>query len=167
MRQLYENIHRWQRVDRIKNTVTLWLGWETSFKSRGLMIDSMDWAIRKGEITLWSLELLREMQGFQYVTRRRAEGIDHDDRLFAAMIAYRVHLENPLASTGFPPFVAEPALTGPPPAPEVPLPARNVDREVWHEVDEELRTAGTGRKRCSQGCRSAWSCHGVKAATGW
>jgi hypothetical protein len=144
-RGFYQHVYVFTRPDKWKNSVTSWLGWETTLRTRGLLIDSMDWAIRNGGIVLRSLECIREAQAFRYVTRRRAEGIEFDDRIFAAMIAYRVHLETPLESSGLPPLYRPPAEPGRIAPKEETTPGDPFSRRVWNDVDDEIATMGEHR----------------------
>jgi len=138
----YPKIYIWTRVDKVRQTMTNFYGWETSFRTRPLLINSMANALLERAIRIRDAETILEMMKFQYVDGRRAEGLKHDDRVIAMMIAYRTHLEYPLEKTGLPPRVKfttdVPVVTGPPPPP------RGLDREAWEETDQALKEMARG-----------------------
>lgn len=138
-RCFYQRIYVYTRVDKLRNVLTNFLGWETNTRTRGLLFDSMHYAISQHDIMIWDYEVIRELRGMRYVDARRAEGMGHDDRAIAAMIAYRVHWEMPLLETGVPPRVGvshEKKVQ--PEEPE--LPDHNLSRQVWIETDQTLRS---------------------------
>lgn len=142
----YPRIYIWQRVDRIHHTVSNFYGWETTLRSRPLLIDSMNLAISERSILLVDPETIREHMEFNWLDERRAEGsAGHDDRCLSMLIAYRVHLELPMLSTGIPPrlrFAADPV----PIDPDAGLPKGNLNREAWKEADQALAQMGNPRQ---------------------
>lgn len=142
----YPRIYVYTRQDKIRNTITNFLGWETTYRTRGLLLDSMHWAISNHEIMVWDIGTIKELREMRYVDARRAEGLHYDDRAFATMIAYRCHLEMPMEATGMPPRLRIP------PDPKIdddlpPLPEEPLAREIWQETDQILRTMVTSRQR--------------------
>lgn len=141
----YRNFYIWQRLDRIKNTMTNYYGWMTTFATRPLLFDGMHFALSHGEIMIWDPETCFELMGCRYISNERAEGEDHDDRAFSAMISWRVHLETPMPDTGQLPRLAY--MHGLDKAPVVERDdshLSNVDRQVWDAVDQERQ--GSGRQ---------------------
>lgn len=131
----YYNLYQWQRLDRVKNTTTNFLGWMTTHYTRPLLFDALHYALTHGDVMIWDPATVWELIGCRYIDNTRPEGEDHDDLAFATMIAWRVHLETPLAD-GQLPRVAR----GEPKKPEVDeSPLRNMEREVWAETDAALR----------------------------
>lgn len=137
---MFPRIYVWQRVDKVRHGITNFYGWETSYRTRPLLIDSFNFALNEGELLLRDPDTIQEGLNFQYVTQTRAEGSGgHDDRIMAMMIAYRVHLEWPMPDTGVPPRVRleqRPAVDeGPPVA------AGSMNKEAWEDADETLKRA--------------------------
>lgn len=85
----YNNIYRWKHLDKLKNTLTNYLGWETNWKSKEAIIAKMNEAIIERSLTLRSKLLIDEMLDFAYdddeATRARGQGTK-DDRVMAMMI---------------------------------------------------------------------------------
>lgn len=140
----YRNFYIWQRLDRIKNTMTNYYGWMTTFATRPLLFDGMHFALSHGEIMIWDPETCFELMGCRYISNERAEGEDHDDRAFSAMIAWRVHLETPMPDTGQLPRLAYMHGLDKKPEPEPDYHLRNVEKQVWDAIDEERK--GSGRQ---------------------
>lgn len=147
----YPRIYVWQRVDRVRGGNTNFYGWETSYRTRPLLIDTFCFALNDDEVFIWDTETNVELQRFQWLGRAEASG-GHDDRAMAAMIAYRVHLEMPLLSTGAPPRVkfTDSATAKASMIDEAARQARmaNVNHQVWEEVDDEI-------DRLKQGARGS------------
>jgi len=132
----YRNFYIWQRLDRIKNTMTNYYGWMTTYATRPLLFDGMHFALSHHEIMIWDPETCFELMGCRYISNERAEGEDHDDRAFSAMIAWRVHLETPMPDTGQLPRLAYLAAT-PEKPPDRDVRLSNVDKQVWDAIDAE------------------------------
>lgn len=130
----YPRIYVWTRVDKIRHQNTNFYGWETSWKSRPLLIDSLRFALQERLVYVCDPDTIQELTEFQYFDGRRAEGINHDDRAMAAMIAWRVHLEMPLDGTGQRPRQQEPE----PEAPEVVTWPNAMTKEAWDAVDQDV-----------------------------
>jgi hypothetical protein len=145
-RNFYPKVYVYQRVDKIRNTLTNFLGWETTFRTRGLLLDSMHWALTNHEIMIWHCGTIQELREMRYVDPRKAEGLEHDDLAMAAMIAYRCHLEMPQVATGMPPRIRIPteAKKGPD---LPPMPDHGPSREIWKETDDVLRAMVHTRRR--------------------
>lgn len=89
----YPRLYIWVRHDKVRNMVTNFYGWETSARTRPLLINSLANALLERSIRILDPATIVELMEFQYVDgTRRAEGLKHDDRSIALMIAYRVHL---------------------------------------------------------------------------
>jgi hypothetical protein len=148
----YLQLYVWQRVDRVRHTITNWYGWETNHRTRPLMIDTFAHAINEGDVKLWDLETINEALAFQYVDGRPQGQGKHDDLIMAMMIAFRVHLEMPMVATGLPPRVKYGDVGSPAAAAEAlpPLPT-GFSREAWKETDEELqRMKGEGKSTANE-----------------
>jgi hypothetical protein len=136
----YEALYVWTREDKIRRTVSNFYGWETSYKTKQWLIDTMAHAVNEDEILVFDPLTIQELIEFQYFDGKRAEGSGvHDDRAMAAMIAYRIHVESPLqANDGMPPKVKhEEAAQAQ--ADEVPMPAGSMNKDAWTEADEVLQ----------------------------
>ena len=137
----YRNFYIWQRLDRIKNTMTNYYGWMTTFATRPLLFDGMHFALSHREIMIWDPETCFELMGCRYISNERAEGEDHDDRAFSAMISWRVHLETPMPDTGQLPRLAYMHAVEPKKE-EHEYRLSNVDKQVWDAVDQERLGSG-------------------------
>jgi len=135
----YPNFYIWQRTDRIKNTMTNYYGWMTTFATRPLLFDAMHFALVHGDLMIWDPETCFEMMGTRYISPEYAEGEEHDDRVMAAMIAWRVHLETPLPSTGMLPRLQYTIGKGGDLVPEPPKgEATGMHKEIWDDTDRVL-----------------------------
>jgi hypothetical protein len=145
-RNFYGRVYVYQRVDKIRNQLTNFLGWETTFRTRGLLLDSMHWALGQHAIMIWDLPTITELKQMRYVDPRKAEGMVHDDLAMAAMIAYRAHLEMPMIDTGMPPRIRVPVEKK---APDElpPMPKSGISRVAWTETDKVLRTMRHSRRK--------------------
>lgn len=142
--QMYPRLYQWQRVDKIQGALSNYLGWETNGRTKALLIDSMQSGLIDADLMIWDLLTLKELSEFQWIERGKAGGINYDDRAMAMLIAYRVHLETPMVSTGLPPKVsfpeekkgeeADPAITG----------TSNVSKQVWADVEKDIAGMGKG-----------------------
>ena len=139
----YQRIYQWTRIDRVRQIMSNYYGWETSMRTRPLLINGLANALIEKTILMVDLPTITEAMEFQD-TGKRYEGLKRDDLIMAFMIAYRVHLEYPLDSTGIPPHIRYPdehgeaVHSGPPP------PSRAFDREVWEETDKALKEMERG-----------------------
>lgn len=88
----YPRLYIWVRIDKVRNTSTNYYGWDTSPRTRPLLVNGFANALIEKSILLVDPETILECMEFQYIDGRRAEGRKHDDRVFGIMIAYRVHL---------------------------------------------------------------------------
>lgn len=136
----YQRWYVWQRVDRAGMAFSKYLGWETNLRTRGLLFDSMHWALTNDEVTFHDLPTLEDMLECSYNERNQPEGAVHDDLTMAALIAYRVHLEMPLLSTGLPPRVVLPQDAPTVEAPPAPMGGAPGSRDVWDAIDHEIAT---------------------------
>lgn len=137
----YPRIYVWQRVDKVRHGMTNFYGWETSHRTRPLLIDTFNQAITESEVHLRDPDTIMEFLQFQYLDRTHAAGLDHDDRAMAMMIAYRVHIEMPMPGTGMPPRVRweGPAVKN---SPTIPIPQGSMNQTAWKGVDEDLAQMG-------------------------
>ena len=142
----YPRYYVWQRVDRIRNTFTNYLGWWTTWTTRPLLIDTFAHALTEREIVIYHPETVSELLRFQWVSQQRAEGLGHDDLCMSSMIAYRAHLEMPLLSTGVPPRIKWADAEAPPMVQSGP-PLNNVSREAWEEADQAVEDMAHGHDR--------------------
>ena len=148
--QMYPRLYMWQRVDRVRNNLSSYIGWETTWRSKGLLVDTMAWALTENAIWIPDVEMLRELMEFQYVERQRVSGEDGgDDRAMAVMIALRVHVETAMKNTGTPP-----RLKLPEEKPEVVeryleqyergigVAAGRAAKEIWDDADRIMASSG-------------------------
>lgn len=141
--QFYPRWYFWQRVDKATNAMSRYLGWETSFRNRQLMIDTMRWALINDAVAILDPGVIREMLEFEYLPGddTHAEGRVHDDRAMALMIAYRVHVETPMPGTGLPPQLKLPQEDLPEARSVVPVTSTEaMHAEVWDETDQTLKS---------------------------
>jgi hypothetical protein len=82
----YPNLHRWVAWDRNTSRSTTF-GWETTWKSKEIMMGLTDWILRCRKVQLRSPWLVEELLAFQQVGPDDYEGVKGDDRIFAFMIA--------------------------------------------------------------------------------
>lgn len=83
----YPRLHRLVPFDRYKSGSDTW-GWETSWKSKMVMVGLADWLLRGARVTIRSPRLCEELMFFQQVAPEHYEGARGDDRVMAAMIAW-------------------------------------------------------------------------------
>lgn len=86
----YPKVYRWRRPDKYKNRFTWFFGWETHHKNREDLISRFRSFMVDDSLEIKSSRLLSECQSFikeDDVDRFEAAGGEHDDVLFAAMIA--------------------------------------------------------------------------------
>lgn len=134
----YPRLYVYTRTDKLKGTVSNFLGWETNHRTRTLMIDTLHWALVNRTVLIRSPECIREAMEFQRI-HDRPQGLDHDDRIMAFMIAYRAHIESPMLSTGLPPMIHPPEDAVPP----TDLTTKKalepgLGAAVWEEVERDL-----------------------------
>jgi hypothetical protein len=147
----YERPYVWTRIDKIHRTVTDWYGWFTTYKSKQYLIDTTAHAITDREIVIYDPATILEMLMFEYYgDRNQAGGMGSaDDRVMATLIAYRVHIESPLQSTGMPPKVkyeSDAPVKDDRPA----MPQGTMNREAWASVDEELARMKRGPRQLDE-----------------
>ena len=85
----YDNIYRWKHIDKVKNTITNFMGWDTNYKSSEAIIAKMNEAVLERSLTLRSKPLIDEMLDFAYEDEEgtKAKGQStKDDRVMAMMI---------------------------------------------------------------------------------
>jgi hypothetical protein len=85
----YDNIYRWKHLDKVKNFMTDFMGWETNWKSRDAIIAKMNEALLERSIVLRSELLIDEMMDFAFDENGegKAKGrATKDDRVMAMMI---------------------------------------------------------------------------------
>jgi hypothetical protein len=87
----YPNLHRWAKFDHFKISGDVW-GWETTWKSKQIMLGLADWLFRTGKVTIRSPFLIEELMAFQLLDsdgeREQYEGVRGDDRIMASFIAW-------------------------------------------------------------------------------
>jgi hypothetical protein len=147
---MYPRLYMWQRVDRVRNNLSSYIGWETTWRSKGLLVDTMAWALVEKAIWIPDVETLRELMEFQYIERSRVGGDEGaDDRAMACMIALRAHVEVAMKNTGTPPRLKLPEEK--PDVVEdyverykngVGIASGRAAREVWDQVDTILDATG-------------------------
>jgi hypothetical protein len=93
----YPNLHRWIRWDHTKVSGDVW-GWETTWKSKQIMLGLADWLFRTKHVIFHSAELYEELLGFQILdsngAREQYEGVRGDDRLMSMFIAWCSWFQN-------------------------------------------------------------------------
>ena len=95
----YPNIYYHKDYDTSPLKLPSQPGWLTSGKTRASMIDMMATALRSGDLTTYDKVLLEEAASFQIVGQRyEAPPGEHDDSLFAIMIALSVREQQPLSN---------------------------------------------------------------------
>jgi hypothetical protein len=94
----YPNIYRYKDYDAGLGRTVPRPGWLTSGKTRPMMIDTLSSAFKSEDLITYSENLLKEASAFRYITASRAEAPsgEHDDELFAMMIALMVRNELPM-----------------------------------------------------------------------
>lgn len=143
----YPRFYQFQRLDKIRGTTTNYLGWETNMRTRSILVDTMHWYVGQGHIMIWDLPTIHELRLMRYtLDQSKAEGVGHDDRAMAAMIALRAHLDTPDSRTGLLPRFAT-SETAPPPSGKPPLPPNPNDAAVWKDTDQVLQGLVNGRER--------------------
>lgn len=84
----YPKIYRWRRADKATNAMTMFVGWETNYKSRFDLMTRFRSLMIEDSIVIKSQRLINECSTFvdDGSGRWEATGDNHDDLLFAAMI---------------------------------------------------------------------------------
>jgi hypothetical protein len=135
----YPRIYRWRRYDNLKNIYTDKLGWETSKRTRPLLIDDMAWGIKNHVISLVSVRAIDQLQRFD----AEKGGEEHDDLAMAYMIAWHCHLHT-MMKDGRMPRVERRIAAPTESAAELDL----VSYREWEEVRRaEKQAAGGGDRR--------------------
>ncbi len=101
----YDRIYIRQKGDeQITELDTDNLGWRTTMLTRPKMIEDFRVAVGEGSMKIHSTILLDEMRSFVYDKEGRPRHLpgQHDDLLFAAMIALQLHLRIPMKSAPYP-----------------------------------------------------------------
>lgn len=89
---LYPTLYfRQSKFDAIGTPWSDRLGWKTTKVTRPLMIDDLNQALRDGDLTIHTRELLDEMQTFIYDAGNNMDHQDgyHDDTIFATCLAFQ------------------------------------------------------------------------------
>ena len=97
----YPYIYNRQRhEDRMSEGESEVLGWRTTAITRKWLVDDFVVALKEASVRLVFPELVEEMRGFVRDKNGRPGHLpgEHDDLLFAAMIAFQVHKRCPLAT---------------------------------------------------------------------
>lgn len=84
----YKNLFMERTIDKKKNTKKDKLGWLTDSKSKYILLDELDSAHRKGDITINSIKTLKEMKGIQ--TDDGKVKTNGEDRVMALGIAVQM-----------------------------------------------------------------------------
>jgi hypothetical protein len=137
----YPTLYVWSRLDKVRQVMTNFLGWETTYRTKQYLIDTSAYAITEGALLIRDAPTIQEFLEFHYFDGLRAAGSgEHDDRVMAMLIAYRVHIESPMAATGLPPRVTYEAF-GPPKEAGPPMPEGTMNQDAWQDADSELGQA--------------------------
>lgn len=82
----YPRVYRRVREDRVKRTRTASVGWDTTVRTRPLMLDALNHALRQDELVCNDPELLTECSTFAYddAGKPAAEAGCYDDRVLSA-----------------------------------------------------------------------------------
>lgn len=88
LRPRYYNLYRRKVMDKVSNTETEVIGWNTSGMNKPLLVDNLEEAVREGTTTVKSEECLKEMKIFVQTDEPNkhgygAEGSGKDDRVMA------------------------------------------------------------------------------------
>jgi len=89
----YPNIYEHEDYDKIMVTTP---GWNTSSKTKPIMIDDFNTALRAHDIMLWSENLLLEASGAVWEGNKMKTPGSHDDELMAVMIALQIRNQTPM-----------------------------------------------------------------------
>lgn len=91
LRQLnYPHIYRHRTIDQVSKKVTLKFGWPTNKATKPKMIDDLDEALRKGELTLHHKRTIAELKTFVRDEHARMHGSPFDDLVMSLAIAYQM-----------------------------------------------------------------------------
>lgn len=91
----YPNLYRRQvHQERRDSDETEELGWRTTIQTRPLMVQQLTSFMRQSPPKIWSLDLIKQMRTFVWDKAGKAVHLpgEHDDLIFALMIALQVHL---------------------------------------------------------------------------
>jgi hypothetical protein len=139
----YPRLYVWQRVDKVTHSITNFYGWSTSYRTRPLLIDNLRHGLAEQEILVRDPATILELLEFQYADfGGRAEGLSHDDLAVACMIAFRVHVEYPMAATGLPPRHQAEDFTH---DAEVVTYPNTYTKDAWEGVDKDMQRLQHGR----------------------
>ena len=88
LRQLeYPRIYRHRTVDQVTKKVTVKFGWPTNRQTKPLMIDTLNAALREGEVTVYDKRTIYELRTFVRDELGRMSGSPFDDCVMALAIA--------------------------------------------------------------------------------
>ncbi|HEY6018803.1 MAG TPA: hypothetical protein VIY48_02620, partial [Candidatus Paceibacterota bacterium] len=93
----YPSIYTRKVLDRLTRKFTDKMGWDTTQKSRGYMLDTLERVLREQEFGLYGFRTVRELATFVYGKNDKAEAQEgnNDDLLMALAIGVTVALELP------------------------------------------------------------------------
>lgn len=124
----YPKPWRWRRYDNLTRIWTDKAGWETNWRTRPLLIDSMVFGLRQHLVGIRSLRMIDQLLRLDADTATAGD----DDLAMAAMIAFHCHIHTPMAN-GRMPRTVEMVQDGAEPPP--PLPPDLLSRIAWKGVD--------------------------------
>jgi hypothetical protein len=87
----YSNLFQWKIYDKRTNMITNRIGWWTNPTTRKRLVARGTHGINRGDITINSSFLLKEMADFQqdyFAAKAQARASTHDDRVMAMLMAY-------------------------------------------------------------------------------
>jgi len=91
----YPNVYEHEDYDVSDTKTSFSPGWNTSMKTKPIMIDDFNTALRSGDIALWSENLMLEASSAIWEgSKMKCQG-SHDDELIAIMIALQVRNQMP------------------------------------------------------------------------
>ncbi len=87
----YPNIYRRETVDRIDGQATASFGWRTTDRTKALMIDDLDAALRNRDIKIYDRATVSELMAYQVLdTGLGAPPGGHDDRVMSLALAVQM-----------------------------------------------------------------------------
>ena len=98
IREKYYRVYQQEVIDEIYPDQTTKIGWRTDVKTRPLMLDDMEKALRDGTLTIRSEALISECFSFVRNPKGKPEAQAgcHDDAVMAMAIAIQMHQQMPM-----------------------------------------------------------------------
>jgi len=97
LKEKYENVYCREVLDELTSMTLKKLGWQTTMRTKPLMVDDLSRVIREKELKVWDDQFKKELSTFCYNDSGKMGAVSgcYDDRVIAMAIAVQMYLANP------------------------------------------------------------------------